>query len=359
MQASEKSPSRNMVRVAQSLFSAESEQRLFLDSLAGESCAQTAIVWLRNKPLNEHLDSATKAPWLPDWIELATPSARPGKSIEHTNGDIYCLDLSSTFAGAAFSRVEISKPSVIDVCAAPGGKGVLAYRYLQPSFMVANEAIRKRTAQLISNYKRCKLDPAAITSYDPKDLAEKCGPHGELVIVDAPCSGQSLVLKGLAAPGAFHQATIGMNERRQRRILAHSQALVPPGGYLLYSTCTFSQEENESNMHWLLRTFPEFEAVSIESLSAYRSNMSDFPSYRLWPFQGFGAGSYCCLLRRQGTSGGFSLREASSSLWKLWRSASVHSSDGPNSERPRTTAKEGTKKREKREQRWRYRPGTT
>ncbi len=347
-----------MERVARALFASEDEALRFLDSLASESCARTAVAWLRNRPSEQRPYSAPKAPWLPEWIDVASSGERPGKTTEHLDGDIYCLDLSSTFAGAAFSMIQIPHPSIIDVCAAPGGKGILAYRYLQPSFIVANEAIRKRTAQLISNYKRCGLDPAIVVSYDPEDLSQRCGQYGDLVIVDAPCSGQSLVLKGMTAPGAFHQATIGMNERRQRRILAHSQALVAPGGYLLYSTCTFSQEENENNMLWLLRTFPEFQAIPIAPLSSYQSNLSEFPSYRLWPYQGFGAGSYCCLLRRQGAITGFSLRDASANLWKLWRSETVHSSDGPNSERPRTTQKNTSKKREKKEPRWRYRPGT-
>ncbi len=346
-----------MERVARSLFQSEEEARTFLHSLTGESCAQTAVAWLRNTPQEKPFQCAGRAPWLPEWIDVAAPGERPGKSSEHEKGDLYCLDLSSTFACAAFSAVEIQHPSVIDVCAAPGGKGILAYRYLQPSFIIANEAIRKRTAQLISNYKRCRIDPAVIVSYDPEVLSQKCGPHGELVIVDAPCSGQSLVLKDMAAPGAFHQATIGMNERRQRRILAHSQALVAPGGYLLYSTCTFSQEENEDNMQWFLRTFPEFEALPIAPLAEYQSRLSDFPSYRLWPFQGFGAGSYCCLLRRKGVAAGFSLRDASSGLWKLWRSESIHSSEGPQAERPRSSKKENARKRDKKESRWRYRPG--
>jgi hypothetical protein len=164
------------------------------------------------------------------------------------------------------------------------------------------------------------------------------------------------MLKGLAAPGAFHPATIGMNERRQRRILAHASKIVAPGGYLLYATCTFSTEENERNVEWFVKTFPDFTAVEVEELRGYRSHLSTLPSYRLWPQLGKGAGAFAALLKRadsperreQGSS-----EEVLSRLRTSWRSPTLFVS-GPREETRGRSSKKRDKKPYKRE---RYRGG--
>ncbi|MEG5173865.1 hypothetical protein [Microcoleus sp. B3-D7] len=73
-----------------------------------------------------------------------------------------------------------------------------------------------------------------------------------LVIVDAPCTGQSLLAKGDKAPGCFHHVTINSNANRQKRIFANSAKIVAPQGYLVYMTCTYSTAENEQVSEWLL-----------------------------------------------------------------------------------------------------------
>lgn len=356
-------PSRNIERVARHLFSSQEEMQLFLHALNEGGAAQTAVAWLRDGGGDKPFACAERPPWLPLWIDVAAAGQRPGKDERHDRGDIYCLDLSSTFACAALSEVSFANPTVIDVCAAPGGKGILAYRYLSPSFTVANEVIRKRTAQLISNYKRCRIDPAVVVSYDPKDLAQRCGSVADVVIVDAPCSGQSLVMKDKAAPGAFHPATISMNERRQRRILAQSQGLVAPGGYLLYSTCTFSREENEDIVEWFIDNFPAFECVPVAVLEPYRSHLTSAACYRLWPHHGFGAGSFAVLLKRRGEAQVGAVGDFLSSLWTLWRSPSLVESSREPADRNKPEQHRSTKFRKgkgrSKEGRWRFQPGST
>lgn len=175
----------------------------------------TGVVWLQDRPSEVGFVTGDRPEWLPEWIDVAAEGERPGKLPAHEEGAIYCMDLSSTFACAALSAIVDPVSIVVDVCASPGGKGIVARRYLGPNLLVGNEVIGKRTAQLISNYKRCHIDPSIVTSLDPERLGEEVPASADLVVVDAPCSGQSLVLKGMAAPGAFHPATIGMNERRR------------------------------------------------------------------------------------------------------------------------------------------------
>ncbi len=326
--------SRNIEKVVHRVLSDPAEREELFASLERGDHGMSAVAWLRGEPREGlYQRHAVRPEWLPPWIDVAADSARPGKTAEHEAGELYVLDLSSTFAVAPLSTVHQTQSCILDVCAAPGGKGILAWRYCQPGIIIGNEVIRKRTAQLIANYKRCAIDPAIVTCCDPGLLATLIPGQVGLVIVDAPCSGQSLVLKGLAAPGAFHPATISMNERRQRRILANSAATVMPGGYLLYATCTFSSEENEDNVEWFARKFPHFSALEVASLEPFRSRLSDVPSYRLFPHHGYGAGAFVALFRcakdvpgatsELGAHSEIGADNVAATVWPIWSSVNV------------------------------------
>jgi len=351
---------KNVEKVALALSADPVWREEFLASLEDGDRGLTAVAWIGEGNPGGLYELNTRRPnWLPAWIDVAAKHARVGSLPEHDAGAFYLLDLSSTFALAPLGELDCKGGLLIDVCAAPGGKGIVARRYCQPQVLIGNEVIRKRTAQLISNYKRCAIDPALVTSVDPKLLARLLESQAQLVVVDAPCSGQSLVLKGLAAPGAFHPATIAMNERRQRRILAESSKTVKPGGYLLYATCTFSPEENERNVEWFVKMFADFSAVEVNCLETFRSPLSDQPTYRLYPQNCFGAGAFCCLLRRSGelqSETTIPAQELPSIIRPVWRSKSfalpeVFAPALPKKSRPeeRTQAKG---RREKRGRRW-------
>ncbi len=318
--------SRNAEKVARSLFGDSAEREAFLAALASGDGARTAVAAIRGSPY-QGSGGSPRPPWLPEWIIVADSGDRPGKSERHDSGEVYCLDLSSTFACAALSEVRGPVPLLLDLCAAPGGKSILASRYLSPDFVVANEAIRKRSSQLIANFKRCGIDPSIVVSRDPAALASSVPQAADVVIVDAPCSGQSLVLKDRAAPGAFHPATISMNARRQRRILACAARLVRPGGHLLYSTCTFSREENEEVIEWLLKGHPHLSLLPVGLLTAFQSGHADGPMYRLFPQDGHGAGAFCALLKsREAPSSAeqaFLIERVTETLKPIWRSPVV------------------------------------
>ena len=89
------------------------------------------------------------------------------------------------------------------------------------------------------------------------------------------------------------------NAKRQKGILLSAVQCVNPGGHIVYTTCTYDPEENEKVISYILKRVPGWSAVEVESLSAFRSVISDFPAYRLLPAHGFGAGGFCCLLRKK------------------------------------------------------------
>jgi 16S rRNA C967 or C1407 C5-methylase (RsmB/RsmF family) len=134
---------------------------------------------------------------------------------------------------------------------------------------------------------------------DPAALAEAAQRIPlDLVLVDAPCSGQSMFPLGKQYASAFHKNIIKKNSMRQRRILSESLRLVAPGGLLAYTTCTFSTEENEKNLQWLTEHNPEFSVQEITEYQEFRSGFSQLPCYRLFPWQGLGTGGFLAVLKR-------------------------------------------------------------
>lgn len=262
----------------------------------------TAILWCQSRPNPLPFEVVPPVAWQPAWVDRLAVGTKPGKHPLHNQGAFYVLDFSSVFAAVPLQSLGFSQPPklVIDVCAAPGGKSILAWRSLQPDLLVANEVIGKRLGMLTSNLKRCHLACGKVTQLDVAGLVMEYGQLADVVIVDAPCSGQSLLAKGTDVLGCFHPRTINHNAQRQKKILATASRLVRPGGYLLYSTCTFSVEENEGVLDWFVQRFPAFQSLAISALAAYQSaweTSSQLWGYRLSPEQGLGAGAFTTLLQ--------------------------------------------------------------
>jgi len=288
----------NLDKLAGTLFAQEGEQKDFKTALTERSGAAPAILWVRERSLLP-FDVLPPAAWQPAYVDRVYPGEKPGKSPLHIEGKFYCLDLGSVFMAVPFLNLG-SDLHVFDVCSSPGGKALLAWTALRPGLLIANETIGKRTAALISNFERCSVDRIVVTSMDPQVLGEIFPRSSNIVIVDAPCSGQALVAKGSTSGSCFHPVTINRNAMRQRRIISNAAKLTAPGGYLAYMTCAFSREENEGVVEWFLKQQTDFEPVEIAVLSRYQSHLADRPCYRLWPHQGEGSGAFTCLLRQKG-----------------------------------------------------------
>jgi 16S rRNA C967 or C1407 C5-methylase (RsmB/RsmF family) len=276
------------------------------------------VLWLEQRPDQPPFHAQPAVAWQPEFVDRVLPQQRPGRTAEHEAGAYYCLDTSSIFAAVPMRLVPGEPRLVIDVCAAPGGKAIFSWRALRPRQIVCNEVIKKRTAQLIANLSRCHTHPVMVLSRDSAWFAQRLTDSADLVIVDAPCSGQSLVARGKRSPGGFHRATINMNSNRQKRILANSAKLLAPGGHLAYMTCTYSLQENERVITWLRRKFPQFAIKEVPTLAKYQSHLADFPCYRLWPQQGIGAGAFTAILQNQADGRRHSARL--SGLRPIWQS---------------------------------------
>ncbi|WP_204141719.1 RsmB/NOP family class I SAM-dependent RNA methyltransferase [Halomicronema sp. CCY15110] len=291
-------PSKSLLKLAAKLFAVEGDRTAFIQALTAPQPLAPSILWTRPKPAD--LDWPTLPPlsWQPSQVERLEGDRRPGQHPLHGQGYYYCLDFSSVFAASLLQAIADPIEVAIDLCAAPGGKSLCTWVMRQPQRLLCNEVVRKRVKILIANLKRCGAMDAIVLNQDPAVLAEQLPYSAQLVLVDAPCSGQSLLAKGVDVPGCFHKVTLNRNANRQKRILANAAQLVQAQGYLLYSTCTYAPQENEQVCQWFLKRFPEFQGVSVQAMDEFQSHLTALPCYRLWPQSGLGAGAFAMLFHR-------------------------------------------------------------
>ena len=235
-----------------------------------------------------------------------------GRNAFHHAGAIYMQDPG---AMAALSAVDIKMGArVIDLCAAPGGKSTkLAEAVGEDGFLVSNEYVPKRAKLLVGNLERLGIKNAIVTSLDTKTLAELFDGVFDLAVVDAPCSGEGMFRKSEEALAEWSEENVRLCQERQREILNNAAGLVAPCGTLLYSTCTFSVEENEDNVLWFLNEHEDFSLLPVnERLLPYtapavmKEGAPDELSVcarRFYPHIAKGEGQFVALFKKSGTAG--------------------------------------------------------
>lgn len=229
-----------------------------------------------------------------------------GRHPWHHAGVFYLQEPSAMSAVTALDPKPGMK--ILDLCAAPGGKSTQAAARLGGrGLIVCNEIVPSRAKILLSNIERMGVRNAAVTCESPQKLCEKLPGYFDCVLVDAPCSGEGMFRREPAAASEWEIGTPAVCARRQSAILESAQKALSPGGVLVYSTCTFSPEENEGVVDEFLKNHPEFE---IETIPA-RFGRPARPEWvqaqpgvekarRVFPFDG-GEGHFVARLRK--TSG--------------------------------------------------------
>lgn len=224
-------------------------------------------------------------------------------------GRYYVQEASSQFVGHIVAACGgIGGGRVLDLCAAPGGKTTL-YSTLagRGGLVVANEIVRNRAAVLADNVRKWGVGNVAVTVNDPSQVARLEG-WFDAVAVDAPCSGEGMFRKEEAAVTDWSEETVEMCARRQQEILHSAAQMLRGGGRLVYSTCTFSPQENEGAVSAFLYAHPEFyvEEVSAPWFAPGRPDWVEEPApglkytFRLWPHHLRGEGHYAAVLRKRG-----------------------------------------------------------
>lgn len=292
-------PSKLLEKLSRRLFEDQEEREKFIEALIHPQSFPPCILWCRQKPPVLPFTVESPIAWQPLFVDRISQKLKSSQDPLHNHGYFYCLDFSSVFAASVLQIIPQPINIVLDLCAAPGGKSIFAWKILHPELLLSNEVIGKRTGMLIANLKRCQIYPSIVLSLDSKVLAKVIPKSIQVVIVDAPCSGQSLLAKGSQSLGCFHPVSINKNANRQKRIMANSAQLVAPQGYLAYMTCTYSPEENEYVSEWFLKRFPKFKPLVITHLVTYQSHLTTLPCYRMWPQSGLGAGAFAILFQNR------------------------------------------------------------
>ena len=230
-----------------------------------------------------------------------------GASPYHHAGMVYMQD-PGAMASAAALDIE---PDwwVADLCAAPGGKSSqIAERLGEGGFLLANEYVPKRAKIIVGNFERLGVKNAIVTSLDTARLAEMYEGVFDLVVVDAPCSGEGMFRKSDEALEDWSEDVVDTSAKRQRIILENAEGLVKPGGYLLYSTCTYSPEENEMTVDDFIARNPDFKLIKVkdELIEKTRPAMEKYVEYtenieyarRFYPHVSDGEGQFLALMQR-------------------------------------------------------------
>jgi NOL1/NOP2/sun family putative RNA methylase len=196
---------------------------------------------------------------------------------------------------------------VLDLCAAPGGKSVqIAARMNGQGVLVSNEIDTGRAKALVKNIELCGVTNAVVTMESPEKLEGKFPNYFDKILVDAPCSGEGMFRKDENAAKSWERFERSRYHVVQKAVLHSAGRMLKPGGLMVYSTCTFNQEENEGVVEDFLNRHPEFELVNIDKHDGMAGGFTgDYINdmkkcVRLWPHKLRGEGHFAALLRRKG-----------------------------------------------------------
>ena len=212
-------------------------------------------------------------------------NVRPGKHPYHEMGLYYIQEPSAMSAAALLAP----KPGmrVLDLCAAPGGKSTQLATYLGDSgLLVSNEINTQRSRILSQNIERMGIKNAIVTNEDSFVLASHFPGFFNAIQVDAPCSGEGMFRKLPEAIEQWSMENVAICAARQKEILDNAAVMLKPGGTIVYSTCTFSKEENEDVIEYFLERHPDFTLEEME---------------RFWPHKVDGEGHFVAKLVRRGS----------------------------------------------------------
>lgn len=229
------------------------------------------------------ISSDKKVSWA-DEAYYFDENVRPGKHPYHEMGLYYIQEPS------AMSAAELLAPKpgmrVLDLCAAPGGKSTQLATYLGDSgLLVSNEINTQRSRILSQNIERMGIKNAIVTNEDSFVLASHFPGFFNAIQVDAPCSGEGMFRKLPEAIEQWSMENVAICAARQKEILDNAAVMLKPGGVIVYSTCTFSKEENEDVIEYFLERHPDFTLEEME---------------RFWPHKVDGEGHFVAKLVRRG-----------------------------------------------------------
>ena len=231
---------------------------------------------------------------------------RPGRHPYHHAGVFYSQEPSASSAAPLLGVQPGMR--VLDMCAAPGGKSSQLAAALQGrGVLVSNEYVAARADILKSNLERMGVPNAVVLNEAPARIADALPEFFDRVLVDAPCSGEGMFRKEKKMVKAWEEHGPEFFSKIQRSIVTQAAQMLRPGGMLLYSTCTFSPEENEQTIEYLLQEYPEFKICEMEGYEGFADGMPQVTesknpelekTVRIFPHRMKGEGHFLALLQK-------------------------------------------------------------
>ena len=248
----------------------------------------------------------TAVPWSSFGYYLDTRPSFTFDPLFHA-GTYYVQEASSMFLEQAVRQtVDLEKPQrILDCCAAPGGKSTLLQSLLSAdSLLVSNEVIKSRVSVLQENMIKWGAANTVISNNDPRDF-QRLENYFDVIVVDAPCSGSGLFRREPEAIGEWSAANVALCWQRQQRILADCWPALRQDGILIYSTCSYSREEDEDVLDWMMTEF-NASACRLQIRSEWNivesTGKKGGYGYRFYPHRLKGEGFFIAVVRK--TDGG-------------------------------------------------------
>ncbi|MDA3613185.1 methyltransferase RsmF C-terminal domain-like protein [Polluticaenibacter yanchengensis] len=270
----------------------------------------TSVRFNKYKPIageQEYLPLKRQVPWNEAGYYLAERPSFTLDPLFHA-GAYYVQEAGSMFVAQALQQSGmLDKPlTVLDLCAAPGGKTTLIQNMIsEQSVLVANEVIKTRVPVLIENLTKWGADNTIVINNDPSEIGKLQGIF-DIIVVDAPCSGSGLFRRDKNAIKEWSPEAVTLCSKRQQRILSDIWPALKPGGLMIYSTCSYSREENENIAKFLEET-NHAEILELNNIDKtwgiVESPVGNGTGYRFYPDKVDSEGFFLCCVRKSDTDG--------------------------------------------------------
>lgn len=224
-------------------------------------------------------------------------------------GCYYVQEAGSMFIEQAMKQhIDFSQELIgLDLCASPGGKSTLINSLLnKQSVLVANELAKQRAEVLSQNLSKWGTSNVIVTNNDPA-VFSNCENAFDFILVDAPCSGSGLFRKQPDAINEWSLDNVNLCAARQKRILSEVIGSLKSNGVLVYSTCSYSEQENEEIVDWLIQEF-DLESLSLKTEANWgivetQSKTHKGYGYRFYPHKTQSEGFFCAVLKNKTANG--------------------------------------------------------
>ncbi len=287
----------------------------FLDDTLLEALNSSAPISIRlnSKKTRPNLEMSEKIHWCDNGYYLDKRPVFTLDPLFHA-GCYYPQEAGSMVLDYIIRQLDLPhEPKILDLCAAPGGKSTLVANFLADrGLLVANELMHNRALVLKENLTKWGASNVVVTNNKPSDF-KQLPQFFDVVIADVPCSGEGMFRKDPESRNEWSQKNLEMCVLRQQQIIGDVWNTISPDGYLIYSTCTLNEKENERNILWIASEF-DAEIVHIEVQETFLKGRNGIGNYAI-PGKTKSEGFFIAVIKKTASSKQ-NLKKTSFNEWK-------------------------------------------